>query len=24
VVLGAREVLPRTGYARATASWTCG
>ncbi len=23
-VLGAREVLPRTGYARASASWVCG
>ena len=24
LVLGAREVLPRTGYARVTAAWTCG
>jgi hypothetical protein len=24
LVLGAREVLPRTGYARITAAWTCG
>jgi hypothetical protein len=24
LVLGAREILPRTGYAKAAASWTCG
>ena len=24
VTLGAREVLPRTGYARATSAWVCG
>ena len=24
LVLGAREILPRTGYARTTAAWTCG
>jgi hypothetical protein len=24
LVLGAREVLPRTGYARIPAAWTCG
>jgi len=24
VVLGAREVLPRTGYARTGSAWTCG